>query len=216
MVNLYLIIATLLANIISIGVVYQFIKKLEKRQKLLFIAISVAFMYIITSIIYWVSGFGIEKIIHESSKNFIIYLFVPVNVIIFIPYFAAQYMKFKLKKIKAEKFANRVSILFIILIILLIVECFYFRNIQSNIKMVNDAKNENANTQLENEISNNEIVNEEKTNNTINNEITNNEVVNSNIKNNETSDNKITNNEIQNSKTSNNEINRNKITSNEI
>lgn len=170
MMNLYLMIAILLANIISIAVVYQFIKKLEKKQTLLFIAISVAFMYILISVIYWISGFGIEKNIHEISKNFIIYLFVPVNVILFIPYLASQYMKLKLKQINIEKFINKLSILIVILIIVLIVEYFYFRNIQKNIKVVNDAQNEimneitntqledNKNTITQNEVEINEII----------------------------------------------------------
>lgn len=207
MINLYLIIAILLANIISIGAVYQFIKKLEKKQKLLFIAISIAFMYVLISIVYWISGFGIEKAIHEASKNFILYLFVPVNVIIFVPYFASQYMKLRLKQIKVEKFANKLSILVVVLILVLIVEYFYFKNIQNNIKIVNDTRNEIENTQLENEIVNDETVNDNAINN---------EVINNNILNNEVVNNKILNNEIQNNRIANNEINSNKITNSEI
>ena len=55
--NIYLMIAILLANIIAIAIVYQFIKKIEKKEKLIFIAISVALMYILISIVYWFSGF---------------------------------------------------------------------------------------------------------------------------------------------------------------
>ena len=58
--NIYLMIAILLANILGITIVYQFVKKLEKKEKLIFIAISVALMYILISIIYWFSGFGID------------------------------------------------------------------------------------------------------------------------------------------------------------
>ena len=50
--NIYLMIAILLANILGITIVYQFVKKLEKKEKLIFIAISVALMYILISIIY--------------------------------------------------------------------------------------------------------------------------------------------------------------------
>ena len=81
---------------------YQFIKKLENKEKLVFIAISVALMYILISIVYWFSGFGMDKNVHEASKNFVLYLFVPVNVILFIPYFASQYMKLRSNKIKLE------------------------------------------------------------------------------------------------------------------
>ena len=160
--NIYLMIAILLANIIAIAIVYQFIKKLEKKEKLIFIAISVALMYILISIVYWFSGFGIDEKVHETSKSFVVYLFVPVNVILFIPYFASQYMKLKLKQIKIEKFANKLSTLLVLLIVVLVAEYFYFRNIQENIKTMNDTQNVTQNTQIEtqNEIISNEIENQ--------------------------------------------------------
>lgn len=160
--NIYLMIAILLANIIAIAIVYQFIKKIEKKEKLIFIAISVALMYILISIVYWFSGFGIDEKVHETSKSFVVYLFVPVNVILFIPYFASQYMKLKLKQIKIEKFANKLSTLLVLLIVVLVAEYFYFRNIQENIKTMNDTQNVIQNTQIEtqNEIISNEIENQ--------------------------------------------------------
>lgn len=160
--NIYLMIAILLANIIAIAIVYQFIKKIEKKEKLIFIAISVALMYILISIVYWFSGFGIDEKVHETSKSFVVYLFVPVNVILFIPYFASQYMKLKLKQIKIEKFANKLSTLLVLLIVVLVAEYFYFRNIQENIKTMNDTQNVTQNTQIEtqNEIISNEIENQ--------------------------------------------------------
>lgn len=133
MMNLYIMIAIVLANVIAISIVYQFIKRLEKKEKILFIAICVAIVYICISIVYWFSGFQIEKAIHESAKNFIIYMFVPVNVILFIPYIAFQYMKLKEKKIKKEVWTKRCMIVIGIAIIILIFEYFYFKNVQQNI-----------------------------------------------------------------------------------
>lgn len=170
--NIYLMIAILLANAIGITIVYQFIKKLQKKEKLIFIASSVALMYVLISIVYWFSGFGVDKTIHEQSKNFVLYLFVPVNVILFIPYFASQFMKLKLGKLKIEKFANKLSTLIILLIVVLIFEYFYFKNIQENIKIMNDMKNETINT----EIKENQITNEGQ--NIIQNELITNEVEN--------------------------------------
>ena len=82
--NIYLMIIILIANIIGISIIYQFIKKLEKKEKIIFIAVSVAIVYILILIVYWISGFNIDKSIHEQSKDFITYIFVPVNVILFI------------------------------------------------------------------------------------------------------------------------------------
>lgn len=135
--NIYLTIATILANLFSIAIVYQFIKKLEKKQIIIFIAISVATMYVLVSGVYWLSGFGVEESIHNASKNFVTYIFVPVNVILFIPYLASRYMKLQTKEIKKEEFVRKVRFLPLLLLIVLVVEFFYFRNIQNNITQIN-------------------------------------------------------------------------------
>ena len=82
--DLYLLIATVLINGIAIGIVYQFIKKMEGKQKLIIIAMSIALMYILVSITYWISGFGIEEKIHEQTKNFIIYNEISCQIKVFI------------------------------------------------------------------------------------------------------------------------------------
>ncbi len=157
---MYLIIAILLANLISIAVVYQFIKKLEKKQILIFIAVSVAFMYISISIVYWLSGFGVDPIIHEASKNFVLYVFVPVNVILFVPYFAFQYMKVKQKELKSDSFAKKMPILLVLFCFVLIVEYFYCRNIQTNITNMKAVEQEEK-TQNTLELEKEETINEQ-------------------------------------------------------
>lgn len=202
--DLYLLIAIVLVNSIAIGIVYQFIKKLENKQKLIIIAISIALMYILVSITYWISGFGIAGHIHEQTKNFIIYMFVPVNVILFIPYLASQYMKLKSKKIKIEKFLNKVATLIVLLIVVLVVEYFYFCNVQENIiemeKTIEQNKETN-NEELKQNIMLNETLNTIKQNEIVNEEI--NEIINEEI------------NEIKQNVTVN-ETRKNKISSNQI
>ena len=144
--NMFLIIAIALSNIISILTVYQFIKKLDKKQIVMFIAISVGIMYMLISAIYWLSGIGVDSKLHEASKNYVLYLFVPVNVLLFIPYLASKYMKLKENVIKREDFAKRVEILAVLLILVLIVEFFYFRNIQTNIASIKEQTNTQVQT----------------------------------------------------------------------
>ncbi len=165
--SIYLIIAILLANIISILMVYQFIKKLEKKQILIFIAVSVAFMYILISMVYWISGFGKDETIHQATKDFVVYLFVPVNVILTVPYFALQYMKLRQKQIKIEVFVKKVSGLIILLCMILVVEYFYFCRIQTNIKNINTNINqaEKQNTLETNSMENHEEMSNEMHNN---------------------------------------------------
>lgn len=163
MENIYLTIAIAVANIIAIAITYQIIKKMPKRNKIIFLAISVAIMYILVSIVYWISGFGIDAKIHSALKNFVTYLFVPINVVLFVPYFALQYKKFIHKQLKVEQFSKKLSILVTILIVVLVVEYFYFVNIQKNVKNIQENAQQTQSNEIQsNEVQNNEIKNNEE------------------------------------------------------
>lgn len=180
--DIYLMIGILAANLIAIAIVYQFIKRLEKKQKLLFIAISVAMMYILISVVYWFSGLGVDEKVHEASKNFVLYLFVPVNVILFVPFFASQYMKLRLKKVSPEKFVNRLSVLVVLLAVVLVGEYFYFRNIQDNIKSMDEMKGEVTNSMEDHNVIQNEVVsNSVENQNVLQNELVSNVIESQNI-----------------------------------
>ena len=177
--NIFIMLAIVIANVIAVLLIYQFIKKLTKMDKIIFIAGSFAIAYILVSIIYWISGFGIDSRINDGAKDFITYIFVPVNVIILAPFVATKYNKWKTKEIEKEEFIKRLILIGIIAIIILIIECFYFRNIKQNIMDTAksaELKGQETNTILENAIDDNEtganITNEVKIN------ITNAEVVN--------------------------------------
>lgn len=161
--NLFLMIAIVILNIVAICMVYHFIKKLPKKEILVFIAISVAIMYVLILIVYGLSGIGIDKKIHESTKNFVTYMFVPVNVIIVVPYIASKYMRLRQNKIKKEELTKNIIIIGIILFVVLFGEYFYFCNIQKNIKYIsnetNTTKIETQNLQENNTVTNNIITN---------------------------------------------------------
>lgn len=139
--DLYLTIAMILANVIALGIVYQFIKKLPRKEIIIFMAISVALVYVTISITYWISGFGVEEKVHEVAKNFVTYLFVPVNVILFIPYIASQYRKIRLNQIEADELKRKSGIIALLFIVVIVVEYFYFCNIQKNINNIKDEAN---------------------------------------------------------------------------
>lgn len=139
--NTYLMIAMILANVIAITLVYQFIKKLPKKEIIVFLASTIGIIYILISIVYWFSGFGIEKTIHEGAKNFVTYLFVPVNVILFVPYLASKYNKVKQKQIKKDVLKKNVVIIGVLLVLVLLVEYRYFSKIQKNIISMKEEKN---------------------------------------------------------------------------
>ncbi len=82
----------------------------------------------------------------ELGKNSIVFSFVPVNSIVVLPLMAKSYRKYKNGNLKLEKLRNRAIVLTVILLILLIIECSYFKDIQNSvIDMIrNSKKNENG------------------------------------------------------------------------
>lgn len=185
--NIFIMLAIVATNAIAIALIYQFVKRLPKMDKLVFIAGSVAMIYVIVSIVYWISGFGIDQKVHEAAKSFITYTFVPVNVILLVPFVATKYNKLKNNEIGRDDFFKRLAIVGIVAVIILIVEYNYFKGMQLNMIQTIESRN---NVNSANEIVNEHIVNETTINKEIANEqVTTNSVssVNEQVKTNSTS-----------------------------
>lgn len=183
-----IILFILILNVVSILLMYRSLNAREPKEKLLFIVIGTALMYVLTSTVYWISTRNIEITeVSDLGKDLIIFLFVPINGIIVLPLFARFYCKFKDGGISNTVLRNREIVLGVILLILLIVECTYFENIQKQVvNMINERNNQTQqgndnNEQLEataNDINSNETVESTNTSNLIEVETTN--VVNDN------------------------------------
>lgn len=177
--NIYITLAILFVNAIAITLVYQFIKRLPKMEKIIFIGASFAIMYVLVSISYWISSFGIEETVNEALKSFIIYIFVPVNVIILIPFVARKYYKWRQNETDKENLIKRVIIVSIVGVIILAVQTIYFKQIKKNIEAMkptisldDELQNEILSKPMENTLTNEEIQKREEYNNSLK-EITN-------------------------------------------
>ena len=165
-----LLLFILIFNIVSIVLMYYCLGDIEKKEKIIFIAVGTGIMYILTSIVYWISTMGIEITeVSETGKNLITFLFVPVNGLIILPILAKSYAKLKYGNISNKVFANRILVLAVLLIIILIIECNYFRQIQEQV--VNLIKN---NTNIQQETNTNQLSDETNNNSldNLNNQIT--------------------------------------------
>ena len=171
--NIFIMLAIVATNAIAIALIYQFVKKLPKMDKFVFIAGSIAIIYVVVSIVYWLSGFGIDEKVHEAAKSFITYTFVPVNVILLVPFVATKYRKLKNNEIGRDDFFKRLAIVSIAAVIILIVEYNYFKGMQLN--MVRTLENRN------NAASANEIVKEQSVNSIVNEETTNKQVTTNSV-----------------------------------
>lgn len=131
---LVIILFILILNIVSILLMYRCLTGFEKKERLIFVAAGTAIMYVLTSIVYWISTRNIEITeVAQTGKDLIIFAFVPINGILILPIFAKSFSKFKNGSLDGRVLKNRGIVLGAILIILLILEGIYFKNIQEQV-----------------------------------------------------------------------------------
>ena len=138
-----IILFILILNIVSIVLMYYSLGDLTKKEKLIYIVVGTAIMYMLTSIVYWLSTRDIEITeVSERGKDLITFLFVPINGIIILPLLAKSYNKLKYGNLDKSIFLKRGLLLGIVLIIALIIEYMYFKNIQEQVvTMLNQQSN---------------------------------------------------------------------------
>ncbi len=140
---IFIYISILVLNLIAIFMTYKMLgKEIIQKEKMTFIVVGVAIIYITVSSIYWLSTRNIDLgTASELGKNFIVFTFVPINSMIVLPFLASSYKYFKQGRLKKQNFINRIILLSVILIIVLIIEFFYFKDIQNGIlNMVQSAQ----------------------------------------------------------------------------
>lgn len=168
--NTIIYVFILIANVISILLIYNsFNKNIEKTKKLLYTMISMGIIYIIVLVIYFFSSIGLSKETTKQAKDMITFTFVPVNSIILIPFLIRSFNQRKNNEITTEQLNRRTIIMIIIAIILIVAEFFYFRNIEKGIiDIVNQKQNEqNITNDIDNKVTDNEILSNDFVSNNI-------------------------------------------------
>lgn len=132
---IFIYLCILILNVVAVFMTYKFLgEDFEQKQKLTFIVVGIAIMYMLVSLIYWLSTKNIDLgTTNEMGKNFIVFTFVPINSMIVLPFLASSYKYFKQGRLKTQNFKNRIILIAIILIIVLVLEFFYFKDIQNSI-----------------------------------------------------------------------------------
>lgn len=101
-----------------------------------YIIIGTLFMTLATYIIFLISKKGITYP-HQDMvgvvRNIILLTFVPINGFIVLPQIASTIGKIKNDDITGEQLKRRLLIFIITIIIIVLIECSYFKNIQSGI-----------------------------------------------------------------------------------
>lgn len=165
---IFIYVCILALNLVAVFLTYHFLgKEMDKKEKGIFIIVGIAVIYMLVSLVYWIGTKDIELGTNENfGKNLITFTFVPVNAIVILPFLASSYKNLKANRLKPEAFRNRCILLATVLIALLVMECSYFKDIQTGIyNMLQSVQNTTSNVQNKteqnatNQVQNNAIQN---------------------------------------------------------
>lgn len=140
-----IIIAIIILNIFSIIMLLKMLKGTELKIKIITCIALILFMFIISNIIYGIGNMGIIGEIANKSKNMILLVLMPINMMIIASPIALQINKAQSKEIEKEEFFKKIITLVLIDIAILIVECIYIKNIQLGTQSVMEGLKANKN-----------------------------------------------------------------------
>ena len=174
--NLFIILFILVANIVACLLTFHsFGKEMENSKKIKSTLMIIGAMYILTLILYFISGLGVEKVKNgEVYRNYLMMAFVPVNLIIIIPYSINSIMKAKKGNLDKQILNKRLVTIEMIAVFIFVAEFLYFRGSQKNMQRLAEEANNMANSQSivsENLVENTDanVENQGNTNNEISN-----------------------------------------------
>lgn len=140
-----IIIAIIILNIFSIIMLLKMLKGTELKTKIVTCIALILLMFIISNIIYGIGNMGIIGEIANKSKNMILLVLMPINMMIIASPIALQINKAQSKEIEKEEFSKKIITLVLIDIAILIVECIYIKNIQLGTQSVMEGLKANNN-----------------------------------------------------------------------
>ena len=120
-------------NLASIFVIYKVLSNIELKNKIILVVIGEIVMYVILFIVYGISSAGVNETIVNSSRQIILFTFLPINIICIELPIMLSLKKLQQGDIDNDKFNRRMAITLIIGIIILILEFNYIKNIQAGI-----------------------------------------------------------------------------------
>ena len=131
--NTVLIAFIVVINLASVFVIYKVLSNIELKNKIILVVIGEIVMYVILFIVYGISSAGVNETIVNSSRQIILFTFLPINIICIELPIMLSLKKLQQGDIDNDKFNRRMAITLIIGIIILILEFNYIKNIQTGI-----------------------------------------------------------------------------------
>jgi len=148
----FLTLFMVIANAVAAALVYfSQNKNWETKRRVTILMIVFGVMYLLISILYLLSSIGIDTSkLPDNAKTLLISAFVPVNIIVFIPFLIRSYVKVEERELGEKKFENRAKLAGVIFIIVIIMEFFTLRSSIKNIFNQYEAQMEKRQEQIEN------------------------------------------------------------------
>lgn len=140
--DVFILLCIAAINLMSIIGIHRCLKGLNQKQKIGFLAIGFGGIYLLVSFVYFLSTLSFEsKEALEYAKQYITFTFVPVNATISLVFLARAYTRFLAKQIDKNKLKKTCIKIAILLIVVFIIEFFYFRSVnQSMLQMAMESK----------------------------------------------------------------------------
>ena len=132
----FIITISIVMYLINIAWTWKNLGELEKSKKVIFIVIGLVAIYIITTIVFFISQKGVQYENEESMrtiKNVLVAVFAGINGIVLLPQMAKILDNAKEGEIEKNQLINRIILWIIILLICLIFECGYMKDTQQGI-----------------------------------------------------------------------------------
>ncbi|MCI8411384.1 MAG: hypothetical protein HFJ40_02885 [Clostridia bacterium] len=131
-----IIIIIIAIYIILISWIWQSMRDIDRTKKVVFIAIGIFVVFLITLIIFNISKTGINYQNDDSKKvvrNILVSVFTGINSLIIMPYISKLLNKVHENEIEKETFSKRVVIILIVFLICMFFECGYLKDTQEGI-----------------------------------------------------------------------------------
>ena len=104
----------------SILILYNLLKGLDIKSRIVFTAILIVISLILVNVICSIGQAGLAQEIRTNAKSLIVYTMLPVNILLMASPIAIQINRLKLEDIEKDKFIRNIIICLIIYVVLIV------------------------------------------------------------------------------------------------
>ena len=112
-------------------------------MRISYLAVGTLAITIITLVLFWISKIGVvypkQEMVGEV-RRIILLVFIPINGFVILTQFSSIVAQIRSGIVAKEDMEKRIKRIIIILVVMIVIECIYFKNIQTGLIEVINAK----------------------------------------------------------------------------